>query len=127
PRPGPPAQRQGPPQPPPPPRGGPPPDPTNPPAAAPPRAPMPAPFSRVVNDPPAQPATSIDPAKKSTEALPTRFFFVFIVVFSFSCQEIFTGVHLCLALIILLFLCPIGLLLAVILLGFARCSRLILI
>src|SRR5262245_57254732 len=49
---------------------------------------MPAPFSRVVNDPPAQPATSTDPAKKSTEALPTRFFFVFIVVFSFSCQEI---------------------------------------
>src|SRR5262245_34991812 len=58
-------------------------EPIKPPAAAPPRAPIPAPFSRVVNDPPAQPATNIDPAKKSTEALPTGFVFVFIVVFSF--------------------------------------------
>src|SRR5262245_8805594 len=87
---------------------------------------MPAPFSRVVNDPPAQPATSTDPAKKNTEALPTRFFFVFIVVFSFSCQEIYIGVLLYLVLVIRLFLCPVGLLLAAILLGFARRLRLIL-
>src|SRR5262245_1885446 len=44
---------------------------------------MPAPFSRVVNDPPAQPATSIDPARNSTDALPISFVFVFIVSFSF--------------------------------------------
>src|SRR5262249_56163426 len=61
----------------------PPAEPIKPPAAAPPRAPIPAPFSRVVNDPPAQPATNIDPAKKSTEALPIAFVFAFIVVFSF--------------------------------------------
>src|SRR5262249_62390207 len=66
-----------------PPPGRPTADPIKPPAAAPPRAPIPAPFSRVVSDPPAQPAISIEPAKKSTEALPTAFVFVFIVVFSF--------------------------------------------
>src|SRR5262249_24190106 len=44
----------------------------------------------------------------------------------FPCQEICTEVLLCLVLVIRLFLCPIGLLLAAILLGFARCLRLIL-
>jgi hypothetical protein len=50
---------------------------------------MPAPFSRVLNGPPAQPATSIAPAKKSTGALLVIFLLAFMIVSPF----LFTEAH----------------------------------